>query len=86
MLVLADIIDAASIIASEIAKSTYEIFAKAIGVDAETSDKRQKISSEITKMAHLTVTEVIKAVRHITQSHELIDVFFSMTEERKEQR
>lgn len=47
--------------------------------------KRQKIDAEISKIPNITVGEAIKAVCHIAKSHELTDVFFSMTEERKKQ-
>lgn len=79
-----DIKEAASVIATEIAKAS-ELFSKAIGADAEISDKRKKINSEIKKILNLTVAEVIKAVCHIASHPELIDVFFSMEEENKEQ-
>ncbi|KAK6137558.1 hypothetical protein DH2020_028700 [Rehmannia glutinosa] len=84
MMAMADIKEATSIIGSEIAKAS-QIFGKAIGVDAEISEKRQKIDSEIRKISDLTIGEVIKAVCHIAHSHELTDVFFSMTEEGREQ-
>ncbi|CAA0823400.1 Unknown protein [Striga hermonthica] len=74
----------ASIIGSEIAKAS-EIFGKAIGVDAEISEKRQRIDSEIRKIPNLAVVDVIKVVCRIAQSPELTDVFFSMTEEGREQ-
>ncbi|XP_057778464.1 uncharacterized protein At2g29880-like isoform X3 [Salvia miltiorrhiza] len=80
----ADIKEAASVIASEIAKAS-QLFSKAIGVDAEISEKRKKINSEIKKIPNLTVGEAIKAVCHIASHPELIDVFFSMEEENKEQ-
>lgn len=79
-----DIKEAASVIANEIAKAS-ELFSKAIGVDAEISEKRKKINSEIKKIPNLTVAEAIKAVCHIASHLELIDVFFSMEEENKEQ-
>ncbi|EYU38424.1 hypothetical protein MIMGU_mgv1a017803mg, partial [Erythranthe guttata] len=82
--IMTDIKDAAAVIGSEIAKAS-QIFGKAVGVDAEISEKRQKIDSEIRKISNLTVGEIIKAVCHIAHSHELTDVFFSMTEEGKEQ-
>ncbi|XP_012842525.1 PREDICTED: uncharacterized protein At2g29880-like [Erythranthe guttata] len=82
--IMTDIKDAAAVIGSEIAKAS-QIFGKAIGVDAEISEKRQKIDSEIRNISNLTVGEIIKAVCHIAHSHELTDVFFSMTEEGKEQ-
>ncbi|KAL8533877.1 hypothetical protein ACS0TY_010056 [Phlomoides rotata] len=47
--------------------------------------KRQKIDSEIRKITNLTTAEVIKVVCHIAKSHELIDVFFNMTEEGREE-
>ncbi|KAL0302687.1 UNVERIFIED_CONTAM: hypothetical protein Sangu_3084600 [Sesamum angustifolium] len=76
--------EAASVIGSEIAKAT-QLFSKAIGVEAEVSEKRQKIDSEIRKILNLTATEVIKVVCRIAQNHELTDVFFSMNEEGREQ-
>ncbi|GER55646.1 retrotransposon protein [Striga asiatica] len=81
---MTDIKEAASIIGSEIAKAS-EIFGKAIGVDAEISEKRQRIDSEIRKIPDLAVLDVIKVVCRIAQSPELTDVFFSMTEEGREQ-
>ncbi|KAG8379692.1 hypothetical protein BUALT_Bualt07G0115400 [Buddleja alternifolia] len=69
--------EAASVIGNEIAK--------AIGVDTEISEKRQKIDSEIRKITNLTISEIIKAVCHVARDHELTDVFFSMTDEGKEQ-
>ncbi|KAH6784325.1 hypothetical protein C2S52_009284 [Perilla frutescens var. hirtella] len=80
----ADMKEAASVIGMEIAKAS-ELFGKAIGVDAEISEKRQQIDSEIRKMPDLTAGEVIKAVCEIAHRDELIDVFFSMTEEGTEQ-
>ncbi|KAL0381392.1 UNVERIFIED_CONTAM: hypothetical protein Sangu_0203500 [Sesamum angustifolium] len=76
--------EAASVIGSEIAKAS-QLFSKAIGVEAEVSEKRQKIDSEIRKIPNLTATEVIKVVCRIAQNHELTDVFFSMNEEGREQ-
>ncbi|KAL8488832.1 hypothetical protein ACS0TY_024947 [Phlomoides rotata] len=81
---MSDIKEAASIIGSEIAAAS-QVLCKAIGVDAEISEKRQKIDSEIRKITNLTTAEVIKVVCHIAKSHELIDVFFSMTEEGREE-
>ncbi|KAL8476256.1 hypothetical protein ACS0TY_028792 [Phlomoides rotata] len=80
---MSDIKEAASIIGSEIAAAS-QVLCKAIGVDAEISEKQQKIDSEIRKITNLSTAEVIKVVHHITKSHELIDVFFSMTEEGRE--
>ncbi|KAG8383971.1 hypothetical protein BUALT_Bualt04G0069300 [Buddleja alternifolia] len=76
--------DAASVIGNEIAKAG-EVFSKAIGVDAEISEKRQRIDSEIRKIHHITTREIIKAVCHIARDHELTDVFFSMTDKGKEE-
>ncbi|KAH6783900.1 hypothetical protein C2S52_008859 [Perilla frutescens var. hirtella] len=45
--------------------------------------EEQQIDSEIRKMHDLIVEEVIKAVCEIARRDELIDVFFSMTEEGK---
>ncbi|KAL8472927.1 hypothetical protein ACS0TY_029954 [Phlomoides rotata] len=81
---MSDIKEAASIIGSEIAAAS-QVLCKAIGVDAEISEKRQKIDPEIRKITNLTTVEVIKVVCHIAKSHELIDVFFSMTEEGREE-
>ncbi|KAK4407711.1 hypothetical protein Sango_0352100 [Sesamum angolense] len=53
--------EAASVIGSEIAKAS-QLFSKAIRVEAEVSEKRQKIDSEIRKIPNLTATEVIKVV------------------------
>ncbi|KAL8472192.1 hypothetical protein ACS0TY_029421 [Phlomoides rotata] len=80
---MSDIKEAASIIGSEIAAAS-QVLCKAIRVDAEISEKQQKIDSEIRKITNLSTAEVIKVVHHITKSHELIDVFFSMTEEGRE--
>lgn len=76
--------EATSVLASEIAKAT-QILCKAVEVDAEISKKRQKIDSEIRKIPNLTVSQVIKAVCRISSRPELIDVFFSMKEEHREQ-
>ncbi|KAK4429510.1 hypothetical protein Salat_1251600 [Sesamum alatum] len=84
MIMTEGIKEAASVIGSEIAKAS-QLFSKAIGVEAEVSDKRQKIDSEIRKIPNLTATEVIKVVCRIAQNHELADVFFSMSEEGREQ-
>ncbi|KAK4427524.1 hypothetical protein Salat_1330200 [Sesamum alatum] len=84
MIMTEGIKEAASVIGSEIAKAS-QLFSKAIGVEAEVSDKRQKIDSEIRKIPNLTATEVIKVVCRIAQNHELTDVFFSMSEEGREQ-
>ncbi|KAH6815337.1 hypothetical protein C2S51_020157 [Perilla frutescens var. frutescens] len=81
---VADMKKTASVIGMEIAKAS-EVFGKAIRVDAEISEKRQQIHSEIRKMHDLTIGEVIKVVCDITHHDELIDVFFSMTKEGKEQ-
>lgn len=58
---------------------------KQIGVDAEIYEKRHKSDSEIRKIQNLTVGEIIKVVCHIARSHELTGVFFSMSDEGKEQ-
>lgn len=79
-----DFKEAAEIIGSEIAKAS-EAFTKAIGVDAEISLRRKQIDSEIRKIPHLSVEEIIKAVCVISNRNNLIDVFFSMNEEGKEQ-
>ncbi|KAH6827597.1 hypothetical protein C2S53_015282 [Perilla frutescens var. hirtella] len=79
-----EIKEASSAIASEIAKAS-QIFGKTMGVDAEISEKRRKIHAEIKKIPNLTVAEVIKVVSHIASHPELIDVFFSMDEESREQ-
>ncbi|KAI3470670.1 hypothetical protein Pfo_027333 [Paulownia fortunei] len=84
LMVIADIKEAASIIGNEIAKASH-VFSKAIGVDADISEKRQKIDSEIRKIPNLTIGEVIEVVCHIANSHELTDVLFSTTKEGKEQ-
>ncbi|KAL0308813.1 UNVERIFIED_CONTAM: hypothetical protein Sradi_5823600 [Sesamum radiatum] len=84
MIMTEGIKEAASVIGSEIAKAS-QLFSKAIGVEAEVSEKRQKIDSEIRKIPNLTATEVIKVVCRIAQNHELTDVFFSMNEEGREQ-
>ncbi|KAH6758862.1 hypothetical protein C2S51_019097 [Perilla frutescens var. frutescens] len=81
---VADMKEAATIIGTEIANASH-VFSKAIGVDAEISEKRRQIDSEIRKMHDLTIGEIIKAVCYIASRDELIDVFFSMTEEGKEQ-
>ncbi|KAI3467772.1 hypothetical protein Pfo_024435 [Paulownia fortunei] len=67
---------AASVIGNEIAKASH-VFSRAIGVDAEILEKRQKINSEIRKIPNLAIGEVIKVVCHIANSHELTDVFFN---------
>ncbi|KAG8384092.1 hypothetical protein BUALT_Bualt04G0082100 [Buddleja alternifolia] len=64
------------IIGNEIAKAS-EVFSKAIEIDAEISEKRQKIDLEIRKIHHLTTREIIKVVCHVARDHELTDVFFS---------
>ncbi|KAI3448698.1 hypothetical protein Pfo_005363 [Paulownia fortunei] len=75
----------ASISFSPMQSPRSEVFSKAIGVDAEISEKKQKIDSEIRKIPNLTIGEVIKDVCHIANSHKLIDMFFSMIEEGREQ-
>ncbi|KAL8507217.1 hypothetical protein ACS0TY_017942 [Phlomoides rotata] len=75
---ITDIKEAASIIGSEIATASH-VLCKEIGVDAGISEKRQKIDLEIMKVSNLTASEV-RFVFHIAKSHELIYVFFSMTE------
>ncbi|KAH6785232.1 hypothetical protein C2S51_037687 [Perilla frutescens var. frutescens] len=50
---VADIKEAASLIGTEIAKAS-QVFSKAIGVDAEISEKRQQIDAEIRKIPDLT--------------------------------
>ncbi|KAI3463779.1 hypothetical protein Pfo_020442 [Paulownia fortunei] len=74
LMVMADIKEVASVIGNEIAKASH-VFSKAIG----------KIDSEIRKIPYLTIGEVIKVVCHIANSYKLTDVFFSMTEEGREQ-
>ncbi|KAH6811107.1 hypothetical protein C2S51_024869 [Perilla frutescens var. frutescens] len=81
---VADMKEATSIIGTEIANDSH-VFSNAIGVDAEISEKRRQIDSEIRKMVDLTVGDIIKVVCYIASRDELIDVFFSMTEEGKEQ-
>lgn len=79
-----EIKEAAAIIASEIANASL-MFSKAIGVDAEISEKRQKIDYEISRIPNLSVSETLKVVCHIGSNPQLIELFFSMGEERKEQ-
>ncbi|KAH6767549.1 hypothetical protein C2S52_018532 [Perilla frutescens var. hirtella] len=79
-----EIKEAASLIASEIAKGS-QLLSKAMGVDAEISRKRQKIDHEIRKIPNLTVAEVIKVVCHVARHSELIEVFFSMEEKNREE-
>lgn len=80
---MANIEKAASIIGSEISKAS-QIFSKAIGVDAEISEKRQRIDSEIRKIPNLTRGEIIKVGCQIGKRDDLIDMFFSMDEEAKQ--
>ncbi|CAA0808005.1 Unknown protein [Striga hermonthica] len=77
---MTDIREAASIIGSGIAKAS-EFFGKAIGVDAEILEKAQRIDSKLRKVPNLALLDVTKLVCRITQSPELTNMFFGMTEE-----
>ncbi|KAL1553701.1 hypothetical protein AAHA92_14343 [Salvia divinorum] len=57
---------------------------RTFGADAEISEKRKKINSELKNISNLTIAEVIKTVCYIASHPELIDVFFSMEEENME--
>lgn len=75
--------EAASMIGNEIAKASLE-FTKAIGAEAATIDKRQKLNAEVMKIEVLEPLDRIKVISYIGRDDALIDIFFSLNEKDRE--
>ena len=82
--IIQGITNAATVIANQIKAST-EIFSKAISVDLDMVEAKKKVDEEIKKLPGITTIERFKAVRDITKDDDKTIVFFSVTDDEKEE-
>ena len=75
--------EVASMLGSQLKDASDNLSKAVIGTIA--SENRSRINEELSKVVGLTIKERHKATKLIVCQHELIDVFFSVPDEEKEE-
>ncbi|KAJ8648755.1 hypothetical protein MRB53_001778 [Persea americana] len=75
--------ETAMIIGKKIDEAT-EKFSRAVGVDLDIANKRDKTNEELRKLPNLLRTERHKALIAIGRDHEMTAVFFTLENDEKE--